>query len=101
MVDNISLKGDKCVLNSALLAGIVWSQKNPRRFITNPISSMFEGLLYGGFCATGVKLLADNMNARSKYAFAGLLGVAALYHLYKGYRDDPPSNNSNVLLVTN
>ena len=95
MVDNIKLKGDTCLFNVTLLTGIVWSQQNPKNFVTRPISSLVEGLMYGGLCTFGVKFISDKMNSNGKYAFAGLLGLSALYHLYRGYRDDPPYNRNN------
>jgi len=95
MVDNIKLKGDICLYDATLITGIVWSQQNPRNFLKRPISSLFEGLIYGGLCTFGVKIISDRMNPNGKYAFAGLLGLSALYHLYRGYRDDPPNNGNN------
>lgn len=103
MVDNIKLKGTACLYDATLLTGIIWSQQNPRNFLKRPISSLFEGLIYGGLCTFGVGFIYDRMNPNGKYAFAGLLGLSALYHLYRGYRDDPPDwrNNRVNIVMTN
>jgi hypothetical protein len=72
---------------SALTAGIIWNENNPKEYLEHPISTVCNGLLYGSICTIGASLVADNLPTKGKYVLAGLIGLSGIYYLGKGYYD--------------
>lgn len=69
---------------SALTAGIIWNENNPKEYIERPISTIFNGIIYGSICSYGASMVADKLPTNGKYVLAGLIGLSAAYYLGKG-----------------
>lgn len=75
------LNNNDLVGQTALVAGIIWSQKDLSNIVRFPISSTFNGLLYGSLCSIGASFVADKLPEKAKPYFAGLIGVSAGLYL--------------------
>jgi hypothetical protein len=84
---------------SALTAGIIWNENNPKEYLEHPISTVCNGLVYGSICTIGAGLIADNLPSKGKYALAGLIGLSALYYLGKGCYDLYKGNKKEKIIT--
>ena len=77
----------KLIENTALVAGVIWSQHDPVNFVKTPISSTFNGLIYGGLVSIGAGYVGSMVPDKIKPYFAGLIGVSAgCYLIHKVYQ---------------
>lgn len=93
------------VESSALVAGIIWSQNDLTKFVTHPISSTFNGLLYGSLCCMGATIVSEKLPNSAKPYFAGLIGISAGYYLLKNlyakYNNELPEQSTVVNVTIN
>jgi len=68
---------NKLVINTAFLAGIIWSQNDPSNFIFYPMSSMFMGIIYGGITSVTSRIIIKFLPNNFKPFFAGLIGLSS------------------------
>lgn len=95
-------KYNDIIKGTSFIAGIIWSKNDPTKFITHPISSTFDGILYGSLTSIGAGIVGVNLPEKAKPYFAGLIGISAgLYlinQLYKKYTNNINDNDDKNLI---
>ena len=98
-------KYDEIIKGTSFIAGIIWSKNDPTKFVTHPISSTFDGILYGSLTSIGAGIVGVNLPEKAKPYFAGLIGISAgiylINQLYKKYNNINEIDDNKSLIRIN
>ncbi len=87
-MSTVNYKLNDIVISTAFIAGLIFSQKDPKKFIEYPITSVVEGCIHGGFYSLGASLVSELFfDKKTKYIFAGLIGASAIIHIMKNIKN--------------
>lgn len=87
-MSTVNIKSEDIVVTTAFIAGLVFSQKDPKTFIEYPITSVVEGCIHGGFYSLAAGAVSDLFfDKKTKYIFAGLIGASAIMHIVKNIKN--------------
>lgn len=87
-MSTVNYKLNDIVISTAFIAGLIFSQKDPKKFIEYPITTVVEGCISGGFYSLAAGTVSDLFfDKKTKYIFAGLIGVSAIMHIVKNIKN--------------
>jgi hypothetical protein len=70
---------------STLASGIIWYENNPKKYLTQPLSTIFNGVVYGSICSLGATFISKSLPDKGKYLLSGIIGLSGIYYLGKGF----------------
>ncbi len=79
-------------VDASIFAGILWAQNNSKNFINNPLSSLFNGLIYGGLCGISAGFIKNKINKTYHPLISGLIIISGGVWFYKRWKNPLPDN---------
>lgn len=85
---SLNLGSDEVIETAGFMAGVFWrglikDKHNNYNILETPLTTMFDGCVYGSFIAIGALIVSTMMPPGAKPIIPIALGASVLYHMSK------------------